>query len=74
MYRRNAFPNILNHAGFCIMPSLAYLPRISLKSESGRQSGLSFPAYLPWFSEILLPGDAMDVLPAAEMAGIASGG
>ena len=31
-------------------------------------------AHLPRFSEILLPGDAMDVLPAAEMAGIASGG
>ena len=33
-----------------------------------------FPAYLPRFSEILLSGDAMNVLPAAKMAEIVSGG
>ena len=33
-----------------------------------------FPAYLPRFSEILVPGDAMNVLPAEEMAEIVSGG
>ena len=35
--------------------------------------GYHFPAYLPWFSEILLSGDAMDVLPATIIAEIASG-
>ena len=36
--------------------------------------GYHFPAYLPWFSEILLSGDAMDVLPAAKIGEIVSGG
>ena len=60
--------------GRCKESYHAYLPRISRKSGSGGQSGVSFPAYQAWFSEILLPGDAMNALPAAKMAEIASGG
>ena len=41
---------------------------------SGGQSGVSFPAYQAWFSEISLSGDTMNALPAAKMAEIASGG
>ena len=58
-------------ASCCLLPTCR-----GLADKVGQVSNLGyhFPAYLPWFSEILLSGDAMDVLPAAKIGEIVSGG